>query len=133
MSLMHHNRMASLGVLGQTLFEVERHDDTLIVSSLGSFNSIPDDAFTAEVNSLLESFEPDIKSVVVDLHNTRSCTSDRLIGPLIVLWNRVRGHHGKLAICGLCKYGREVLRRTRLHLVWTVCPTREDALQAVSA
>jgi hypothetical protein len=115
----------------RSLFSVERRKNTLIVSSLGPFNSLADEDFTDEVNGLLESFGPGIKSVVVDLHKTNACTSDRLIGPLIVLWNRVRNQHGKLAVCGLNKYAHEVLARTRLHLLWTVCPTREDALQAV--
>jgi hypothetical protein len=118
--------------LHDPLFSVERKGTTLLISSQREFSGINEEQFAEEVSGLLNSFEPGVKSVVFDLHKTKVRSSDRLIGPLVVLWNRVRQHHGKLAVCGLCKYGFEVLRRTRLHLLWSVCPTCDEALRAVA-
>jgi hypothetical protein len=65
---------------------------------------------------------------VVDLSQTVACTSDRLLGPLVVIWNRVRKHDGEMSLCGLGHHGREVLKRTKLNTLWRIYASLEEAL-----
>jgi anti-anti-sigma regulatory factor len=113
-------------------FETLRAANVLYVTPQPGCGSLPDRDFTLAVNGALKELDLGVKIVIVDLSNLTSCSSDRLLGPLVVFWNRIRKQHGRMAICGLYKYGREVLRRTRLDLLWPVCDTREAAVDAVN-
>ena len=113
-------------------FDIHRDGNTLIVISIGEFDLLLPEEFTAAMARLAEAFTPNTTAVVVDLHNHSASAPDRLVGPLIVLWKRVRNQQGKLVVCGLGKYGLEIVKRSRLHLLWTICQSREEALAAVA-
>lgn len=111
-----------------SIFELERRGSTLLVTPSSDFHNRSDEEFSAEVYRLLDAIGPEVFSVVVDLSRTVACTSDRLLGPLVVLWNRVRKQQGEMSVCGLCDHGREVLQRTKLESLWRICNTLEEAL-----
>lgn len=115
-----------------TIFEIEQCGDALVVSPIRGFDALSDEEFTLEVFLLMESIDPSVSAIVVDLSQTSACSSDKLLGPLVMLWKRARRHNGRLAICNLSPHGREVLRRTKLQSVWPICASRTEALQAVS-
>lgn len=114
-----------------TIFEIQRVDHVLVVTPVKGFDALSDDAFTVEVFLLMDSIEPAVSAIVVDLEQTSACSSDKLLGPLVMLWKRVRKQRGAMAICNLSPYGLEVLRRTKLQSVWPICASRAEALQAV--
>jgi anti-anti-sigma regulatory factor len=110
------------------IFELERRGTALVVTPVADFHDRSDAEFSLEVFRLLEAVGPDVASVVVDLRHTVACTSDRLLGPLVVLWNRLRKQDGEMALCGLGAHGREVLKRTRLNTLWRIYASLEEAL-----
>lgn len=114
-----------------TIFEIERFEHALVVSPIKGFDALSDDEFTAEVFLLMDSIEPCVSAIVVDLSNTCACSSDKLLGPLVMLWTRVKKQRSAFALCNLSPHSLEVLRRTKLHSVWPICQSRAEALQAV--
>lgn len=115
-----------------TIFETERLEHALVVSPIKGFDALSDDEFTAEVYLLMESIDPNVSAIVVDLSHTCACSSDKLLGPLVMMWHRVRKKRSAFALCNLSPHCLEVLRRTKLHSVWPILPTKAEALQAVS-
>jgi len=119
----HAQRVAT-----HNIFACEQVGRTLVVTPALGFHSLSDEAFSVEVYRLADAIHPDTNAIVVDLGQAGACSSDRLLGPLVMLWNRVRSKQGRLTVCGLCSHGREVLRRTKLDTVWTLSDTRAAAL-----
>lgn len=114
-----------------TIFEIERCEHALVVSPIKGFDALADDEFTAEVYLLMESIEPSVSAIVVDLTQTAACSSDKLLGPLMMLWHRVKKQRSAFALCNVSPHSFEVLRRTKLQSVWRICQSRAEALQAV--
>ncbi len=55
------------------------------------------------------------------------------LGFFIKLWKRVRSVDGQFAFCEVSEHEREVLELTRLDSLWSICPTRAEALAVVRA
>jgi anti-sigma B factor antagonist len=69
--------------------------------------------------------------VVLDLSRLRFFGS-AFIEALFRTWTHVNSRPGgKLSLCGLNDYCREVVEITHLDRLWTVFPTRAEALQAL--
>lgn len=113
------------------VFVVDRIQETLVVTPGRDLRSLSDAEFTAEVNVVLDAIDSGATAVVVDLVDTRSFSSDRLLGPLVVFWNRIRKRNGKLVLCNLCAHGCDVLARTNLDRLWPRCDSRDEALELV--
>uniref|UniRef100_A0A7C2NY09 Anti-sigma factor antagonist n=1 Tax=Schlesneria paludicola TaxID=360056 RepID=A0A7C2NY09_9PLAN len=71
--------------------------------------------------------------VVIDLSHTEFFGSG-FIEVLFRVWNRVQQKPGgKMSLCGLQAYCREVLEVTHLDKLWPLHATRADAVAALSA
>lgn len=113
------------------LFEVEIEDGTLILTpftNLGEFDCV---GFEQEVDRVLHLLETTgSRAVVIDFHRTDYCGSTAL-GFLIELRKRVRSQRGEMVLCCLSDHEREILAATKLDKMWSICPSRKDALQLV--
>ena len=113
------------------VFEFERMGQTLIVTPLTDLRELDFREIEAGASELLRLLGNDtIKNVVVDFHKTDYYGSTAL-GFFVKLWKRVRERGGRMAFCGVSDHEREILRITRLDGLWPICPSREEALQAV--
>jgi anti-anti-sigma factor len=69
--------------------------------------------------------------VAIDLSQTTFFGSS-FIEILFRMWHRLQKRGGKLAICGVTEYCREVLQVAHLDSLWPPLATREEAIRALS-
>ncbi|HEV3021306.1 MAG TPA: STAS domain-containing protein, partial [Pirellulales bacterium] len=69
-------------------------------------------------------------ALVVDLSRTRFIGSS-FLGVLIRAWKRLRDRDGRMALCCVPANCTEVLRVSKLDSVWSIYPTRDDAVREV--
>jgi anti-anti-sigma factor len=74
----------------------------------------------------------DRNRLVLNLGAVRDLPSMAL-GQLVLLNRAVQAAKGRLALCRLTPHVQEVLKTTRLELLFTSFPTEEDAVQALLA
>jgi anti-anti-sigma factor len=116
-------------VTGQ--FEVEREDQTLIITPRADLRELDFRAIEAGASDILRLLgNGTIKNVVLDFHKTGYYGSTAL-GFFVKLWKRVRECDGRMAFCAVSELEREILKVTKLDGLWPICPSRTEALKAV--
>jgi anti-anti-sigma factor len=70
----------------------------------------------------------EFKKILLDFSGVTYACSD-VIGKSVFLNKRVREKGGRLKLCGLCPYIREVLATSRLDTILDVAENQADALQ----
>lgn len=113
-------------------FRIEWREETLVIIADRGCQHLGERELGNQVNRLLQFLDASVSGVVVDLSQTNGCPTDRLLGPTAAFWSRLGKQQGRLALCGVCEHGRQVLSRTRLDSIWQVCTTREEALAYVT-
>lgn len=68
--------------------------------------------------------------VVIDLSHTKFFGSG-FIEILFRSWHRLNARDGRLGLCGLTPYCQEVIEVTHLDRLWSISPTREEAIREV--
>jgi anti-anti-sigma factor len=76
--------------------------------------------------------EPGVKNVVVDLGEIPYFGST-VLEWMVTMWRRMKAKGGGFAACNCTPIGREVLTAARFDKLWTIYPTRDDALSIFSA
>lgn len=113
------------------VFEIERHGPTLVATAQADLREMDYQGVEAGASSVLDLLHNGtVRNVVLDFHKTDYYGSTAL-GFFVKLWKRVRSRGGRMAFCGVSDHEREILKVTRLDGLWPICPTREEALQAV--
>jgi anti-anti-sigma factor len=88
------------------------------------------DTISQEVLPAAQNASPPL--VVIDLSQTEFFGSG-FIEVLFRVWNRVQQKPGgKMSLCGLQPYCREVIEVTHLDKLWSLHPTRAEAVAALS-
>jgi anti-anti-sigma factor len=54
-----------------------------------------------------------------------------MLGAIVKLWKRVCQRGGRLALCNVSENVSQVLHITKLHAIWPIYGSREQALSAV--
>ena len=112
-------------------FEFEREGQTLVVTARTDLRELDYPEVEAGARDILHLLgNGTIDNVVLDFHRTDYYGSTAL-GFFVKLWKRVRERGGRMAFCGVSDHEREILRITRLDGLWPICPSRQEALQAV--
>jgi anti-anti-sigma factor len=102
---------------GITVVEVDAQYDSLDVAKLNEFG-----------NELLAAVaHADPPKVLLDMRRTTFIGSN-FLGLLIRAWKRLRDRHGELAICQVNEVCGEVLRASKLDMIWQVFPDRDAAI-----
>jgi len=115
------------------IFEVKVEANTLIVISLGDAGSLVGDDVGLELADLLDKIEQsEIRCAVVDLEQS-AYFGTSMLQAMAAIWKRVRARGGKMAVCNVSETGREILHVTRFDTLWPICPSQQEALQAVSS
>jgi stage II sporulation protein AA (anti-sigma F factor antagonist) len=115
------------------MMEIERQGDTLILTPLGDLRELYCQEIEAEreqVQRHLEA-EPSIRGVVVDFGKTDYFGSTAL-GLLVWLRHEMRVRGGRMALCNLSAHEQDIVEVTGTDVLWTVYPSREEAVAAVS-
>jgi anti-anti-sigma factor len=113
-------------------FEMSQQGDTLIVTPTSNLREVVYDQVEAGAEEVLERLNnPSIRNVVMDFAKTDYFGSTA-VGFFVRLWKRVCTGNGRMAFCNVSDHEREILRVTKLHELWPICSTREEALRAVA-
>lgn len=70
-----------------------------------------------------------VRGVVFDLANLGAFGS-QMIGTLFLAWKEARENGAKMVLCHLSEVGRQILERSKLHTLWPVFATREQAFDS---
>jgi anti-anti-sigma factor len=109
-----------------------RQDDVTIVEFGLSYDSLNDAALMETGGVLLgEAIHADPPRLLLDLSATAFIGS-RFIELLVRAWKRVKERGGRMALCGIQPFCAEVLRTTRLDLLWESYPGREEGVAALT-
>ncbi|MGQ0636015.1 MAG: STAS domain-containing protein [Planctomycetaceae bacterium] len=114
------------------VFLREMSGSTLVLRPHCRLGSLQETQIVAETNELLEIINSSGPlNIVLDLaHDDYLGTA--MVGAIVRLWKRVAMRGGRLALCNLSDTVHQVLRVTKLHAVWPIYATRDEALAAVS-
>jgi len=113
-------------------FDAKTEGKTLIVISLGSAGSLIGEEMGYELIELLQQFEKsELENAVIDLEKS-SYFGTSMLQVMTAIWKRVRARGGKMALCNVSDTGHEILGVTRFDTLWPICPSRKEALQAVT-
>jgi anti-sigma B factor antagonist len=113
------------------IFEIERQDDTIIVTPLLDLNEFEFQRIDAGAGTILRLLEDaPVKNVVLDFHRVDYFGSTAL-GFFIKLWKRARKKDGHMALCNVSEHEKEILKVTMLDNLWTICASKEEAMRAV--
>ena len=109
-------------------FRVESSDDTLILSAVSSINMLLDEEVREECTLLIDQLsEHNATNVVIDLGAVDHFGSI-ILELMVILWKRTKTGKGKFVVCSVSAVGQQVLQTTKLDGLWTILPTREEAL-----
>ena len=113
------------------MFEQEQQGETLVLTPATSLGEFAETEIRAEQEAILRRLgEAPTKNVVVDFGKTDYFGSSAL-GFFLRLWKLVRGRDGHMAFCNLSAHEREILVVCRLDSLWSLHPSRAEALKAV--
>ena len=111
------------------LFQVERSDQVLILSPTGNLSELELSSLDDAIRDVMQQLDSTgYRHLILDFSGTDYYGSTAL-GCFIKLWKRVRSIGGNMAFCNVSRHELEVLELTRLDNLWTICPTRDDALE----
>ncbi|HVA48753.1 MAG TPA: STAS domain-containing protein [Pirellulales bacterium] len=102
---------------GITVIEVDAQYDSLDVAKLNEFGS--------QLLAAVAEAEP--PTVLLDMGKTTFIGSS-FLGLLIRAWKRLRDRRGSLALCNVNDVCGDVLRASKLDMIWQVFPDRDAAV-----
>lgn len=113
------------------VFDVESRSDALVVTPNRKIGNPAEPTVYAEWQEILNRIsEGNVRHVVFDLKFVPYLGS-AMIEAMLLIWKRIRPRAGRLVVCNISETAREVLELSKLPDIWSICDTREDALNAV--
>lgn len=111
---------------------VIRENDVTIIELDPTYDSLDDSALDGFREMLLSEAEhADPPRVVLDFSRTTFIGSS-FIELMIRAWKRLQQRQGVMVLCGVQPFCYEILQITRLNSVWTIYPTRSEAVAALN-
>ena len=114
--------------------QISLQDGVTIISLGPEYENLDDDTMEDLKLAILNaSTEADPPLVVLDLSHTKFFGS-AFIEILFRVWNRMNSvPGGQFVISNLNSYCREVIQVTHLDKLWSIYPTREDAIRDLNS
>jgi anti-anti-sigma factor len=123
--------MISLVENGEGVFELEPHDDTLVVIPAVNLSESECDRIEQAAKDLFELLNSSAyMNVVLDFHKTDFYGSSALAF-FVKLWKWARHHRCRLAFCNLSEHEKEILQVAHLDQLWPICESKNEALRTV--
>ncbi len=109
---------------------VEHHGGTIVVVVAGDLGM--DGEYHSHFGPLLTEIDhTERPDVIIDLASVHYLGSEAL-GRFVRLWKRVCLRKGRMAVCAVAPPIEELLRISKLHVVWPIYENREAAFTALS-
>lgn len=116
-----------------SVFSLESIGRTLIVTPSGPVSSLAHATLHGEVQGLLAEMQNQgLTNVIVDFRHA-SRFGSLMLSIMLALSKRVGQVSGKMVLCNLPEFGREVLEVAQLDRHWPICPSRAAAVDALTA
>lgn len=115
------------------IFSREARGNTLVLNPLIHLGSLHEPEIAHETQELLEYInksDPVPTNLVIDLA-LGDYLGTAMLGAVVKLWKRVSQRGGRLALCNVSESVIHVLQVTKLHTVWPIYGTRDQALAAI--
>jgi|SRR5579872_4150216 len=113
------------------IFSRESLGNTLVLNPLIHLGSLHEPEIVHETDELLELINRSPSSnLVIDLARG-DYLGTAMLGAVVKLWKRISQRGGRMALCNVSENVAQVLRITKLHAVWPIYGTRDEALAAV--
>ena len=107
--------------------------NTVLVTLSGDLDEECREAVDEEVQTILRAVcDPAAAVFVLDLEGKGWLRSPALLMLLGVLWKHVRYGSRKLMICAPTPYELESIKRLRFDRIWSIYPSRNEALTALA-
>jgi anti-anti-sigma factor len=120
--------------IGQgSIFAREACGNTLVLNPLIHLGSLHEPEIAHETQDLLDFINksnPIPTNLVIDLAQG-DYLGTAMLGAVVKLWKRVSQRGGRLALCNVSENILQVLRVTKLHAIWPIYASRDQALAAV--
>ncbi len=112
-------------------FRVEPSDNTLILSAASNINMLLDEEVREECSLLIDELsQHNAMNLVIDLGAVDDFGSI-VLELMVVLWKHIKTGTGAFVVCNVSAVGKRVLHTTKLGTLWTILPSREEALTFV--
>lgn len=114
------------------IFTREILGDTLVLSPhapLGNLHEAEISEETQELLKVINHVGP--TNLVIDLQSG-TYLGTAFLGATVRLWKRIGERGGRLALCNVAPQVFELLRITKLHTIWPIYSSRDEALHAVA-
>ncbi len=117
----------------QPLFSVEQVGQTLIIMPTIRGGMFRYAQLQTEANALRRKLgQTSIGGLILDLHALDYLGSE-VIGAVVALARKVEDVGGRAVLCRAAPQLSEALTKMGLHRLWTLFPTREEALAAIES
>lgn len=111
------------------VFHREEQGQSLILTPHSPLGGLFEAEIDKEAGELLEMINQTWgTAVILDLAGS-DYLGTALLGAVVRLWKRVSQRGGRLALCRVSGPVHDTLRITKLHTVWPIFDTREEALR----
>ena len=124
---------ASVQIGQGQIFTRESHGNTLVLNPIIHLGSLHEPEIAHETQELLDlinTSNPIPTNLVIDLGGG-DYLGTAMLGAVVKLWKRVSQRGGRLALCNVSDNVAQVLRVTKLHTIWPIYGTRDQALSAI--
>lgn len=113
------------------IFSREHVGHSLFLNPIADLGSLHEPEIVHETNDLLGLINhAPPTNLVIDLAGS-NYLGTAMLGAIVKLWKRVCQRGGRLALCNVSENVAQVLHITKLHAIWPIYGTREQALSAV--
>jgi anti-anti-sigma factor len=114
------------------LFEIERAGETVVLIPQTDISEFAFQQLDAEGSEILKMLDQTAATnVVIDCHKTDFFGSIAL-GFFTKIWRLLRKCNRRMAFCNVSAHEKEILHVTKTDSLWSVCPSRSEALALVS-
>jgi anti-anti-sigma factor len=116
------------------IFSREELGKTLVLNPMMHLGSLHEPEIVHETDGLLEFINRSGDgpvNLVIDLA-LGDYLGTAMLGAVVKLWKRVSQRGGRLALCNVSDNVVQVLRVTKLHTIWPIYATRDQALVAMN-
>ena len=120
-------------MMKNSIFDFERSGETLVLIPNTDLRELEFDALEAGSAEVFEALNSEsIMGVIIDFHKTDYYGSTALAF-FVKFWKRIKSRGGKMVFCEVSAHELEILELTNLISLWSVCKTRQEAIEMIQA
>ncbi len=115
------------------IFDFEHSGDTLILIPNTDLRELEFDTLEAGSDEVFRALDSEtITNVIIDFHKTDYYGSTALTF-FVKFWKRIKSRGGQMVLCQVSVHEQEILELTNLISLWSVCKTRQEAIDMIQA